>query len=238
MSTPLAISNPNIDALRRVPVFAVLDDAALARLAADCRRRRFDTTEQSLFHEGDDPGSLYVILSGHVHIRTVTPAGKFVHVAERGPGDQIGELALLDGAPRMADAITATPCEVLVLSRVAFLRSLEDNPKIALAIMCSLAERLREAARRLSLLEQQDVPGRVASLLVEQMESSGQKLPTGEIRLGLVRTHQQLADQIGAARESVTRALGELKRRHILRTEGRRLIIIDPKKLRAQTEDR
>jgi CRP-like cAMP-binding protein len=228
--------DPNIEALRRVPVFSVLEDEALARLASTCRRRRYEAAELPIFHEGDDPGSLYVILRGRVHIRTVTPAGKSIHVAERGPGDQIGELGLIDGAPRMADAVTASPAELLILGREAFLRCLEEQPKIAFAIMRSLSERLREAARRLALQEEQDIPGRVARLLLEQMESGGQTLSTGEILLTATRTHQQMAEQIGAARESVTRALGDLRRRKILRSEGRRLIIIDLKSLRLQVD--
>ena len=226
--------NPNVDALRRVPIFAHLENDALVRLAEHCRRRRFDTAEESLFHEGDDPGSLYIILVGTVHIRSVTPTGKTVHIAERGVGDQIGELSLLDNAPRMADAVTASPCELLVLGQDAFTRCIEEYPKIALAVMRSLAGRLREAARHLALQEEQDIAGRLSRLLLDHIDSRAPA--TGEVRLTRRQTHQQMADQIGAARESVSRALSDFRRLNIVRMQGREIVIVDLEKLRRQAE--
>ncbi len=228
--------DPNAVALAAVPMFAQVEEEALLQLASSCRRRRIDAAEVSLFHEGDEPGSLYVILQGEIHIRTATAAGKIVHIAERGPGDHIGELSLIDGAPRMADAVTASPCELLVLRREAFLQCVEQNSKIALAVMTALAERLREAARHLAAQEEMDVPGRVARLLLEMMTDHGSPLAKGEVKLTLRRTQQQMADQIGAARETVTRALADLKRLSIIRSEGRDIIVCDPKKLKQQAE--
>ena len=226
--------DPNVAALRRVPIFAGLEDDTLARLAQNCRRRHTEASEESLFLEGDDPGSLYVIVKGTVHIRTLTTTGKPVHIAERGPGDHIGELALLDGAPRMADAVTASPCDLLILSRDAFVRCVDTSPQIAHSIMRSLAARLREAARHQASQEEQDVTGRIARLLLDKIDHAA--ATGGDFPLKARQTHQQMADQIGAARESVSRALADLRRLNILRMEGHRIIVIDLKKLQRQAE--
>ncbi len=237
-ATGAAAADPNVAALRKVPIFAGVEPEALSLLAQNCRRQRIDASDVSVFHEGDEPGSLYVILRGAVHIRTIAPSGKSIHLAERGVGEHFGELALLDGAPRMADAVTIAPCEFLVLRREAFTRCVTTNPRIALGIMGALAQRLRESARHLTDREEQNVSGRLALLLLESASEHGAPVAGSpqEIRLTVRRTQQQMADQIGAARESVARALGELRRLKIVRTEGRDIVIQDRAKLKRHAE--
>src|SRR5947207_15257253 len=92
--------------LRQVPLFAGLDDESLEMLSLRCRRRSFGPRE-ALFRKGDAGQTLYVIVSGRVRIETLTPSGQVVQIAERVSGEAFGELALFDGKPRMADAVTA-----------------------------------------------------------------------------------------------------------------------------------
>jgi len=234
-ATTASSGDPIVGMLRSVPLFATLDDDARRELARHCRRR-VEAADVPLFHEGDEPGSLYVVLSGTVLIRSVTEAGRTVHLAQRGPGEQIGELSLLDGEPRMADAVTGSACELLVLRRDAFLRCLREHPDIALALLASLANRLREAAHHQEQREEQDVTGRLAILLLDWVERHGDRQPSGAIRLTIRRTHQQIAEQVGSARESVSRALAEMRRLGVVRTEGRDLIIQDLARLRRQAK--
>src|SRR5262245_42248277 len=96
----------NVKLLQQVPLFGGLDSESLEKLAQRSRRRRFQA-HQTLFHEGDPGYTLYVIISGRVNIQTLTSSGETVYLAQRGPGESVGEMAVIDGQPRMADAVTA-----------------------------------------------------------------------------------------------------------------------------------
>src|SRR5688572_4537009 len=110
-------------ALARVPIFAGLDEEHLRLLTATARRRTLKADE-ALFYEGDPGQTLYLVLSGEVKIQRFTPSGKVVVIALRGPGEHVGEMALLDGEPRSADAVTSAPTELLMLDRAEFIRCL------------------------------------------------------------------------------------------------------------------
>ena len=142
-------------------------------------------------------------------------------------------MALIDGHPRMADAVTVEPCDLLMLDREEFIRCVEENPRIALGVMASLAERLREAAVQQESQQRLDVLGRVSELLLELARTYGADDPAGGTRIGTRITQQEIAEQIGATRESVNRALSNLKKVGALRSQGRQWIVLSAKKLRA-----
>ena len=217
--------------LRQVPLFAGLEEAMLEMLAAHSRRRRFKAGE-TLFHVGDPGYTLYIILSGHIHIQTFTPAGEVVHQAQRGPGEHVGELALIDGKPRMADAVVAQECDLLMLDHADLIGCIEQSPKMALSIMSCLADRLRQAADHLESRQGLDVLGRLARLLLQLAEEHGQEDPSGGKRIRIKLSQQTLADQVDATRESVNRALSSLKEAGAIRYEGRTIIILNVNKLR------
>lgn len=217
--------------LQKIPLFAGLDAPSLQALAAQCRRRRFRAGE-ALFHEGDAGHTLYLIVSGRINIQTVLPSGEIVHLAQRGPGEHFGELSLIDGKPRMADAMTAEASDLLMLDRSAFIRCVEQSPQIALSIMAELADRLRQAGDQLESHKGLDVLGRLSEAILELAKSHGTAAPSGGTRIGVRVTQQEIADQIGATRESVNRALTSLKRVGAIRFEGRTMIVTSLNKLR------
>ena len=94
-------AGPLVESLARIPFFAGLDQAALERVAAGTRTRRFRRGE-IIFHAGDPGNALYIIVSGDVKISLPSEEGDEAILATIGPGDVFGELALLDGAPRSA----------------------------------------------------------------------------------------------------------------------------------------
>jgi CRP/FNR family cyclic AMP-dependent transcriptional regulator len=210
--------------LRRVPVFESLDERSLEMLAGRSRRRRFPSGD-TLFHEGEPGHTLYVVVSGRVRIQTLTAAGEIVHIATRGPGETVGEMSLIDGKDRMADAVIAESADLLMLHRSDFERCLEVSPRMALAIMGCLADRLREAADQLERLQSQDVLGRVAGALLELARDGEGYRPVRVVQ-------QELADEIGAARESVNRALSRLRGSGAIDSKGRTVTITDPDRLR------
>jgi CRP/FNR family cyclic AMP-dependent transcriptional regulator len=216
--------------LRTVPLFAGLSDAELEALLARMRRRTY-RPGVTLFVYGDEGDRLYIILSGTVQVQRETGAGHTVHLGMRGPGDHFGEMALLDeDGQRMADAVTASPCELLTLDRAGFREYLRSSPGFAQAIISLLARRLREAADQMESRRELDVTGRLAEALLQLRETEGEATSGTAVRLTKPRTHQQLAEIVGATRESVTRALDDLRAIKAIRTEGRPtfIVIMDP----------
>lgn len=214
--------------LRQVPMFADVDEAMLETLVSHSHRRRYKAGA-TLFYEGEHGHTLYLILSGYVHIQTVTSSGETVHIARRGPGEQIGELAMLTNRPRMADAVAAEDCELLMLHHDDFLRCLEKSPKLALRIMGNLAERLQEAADQLKQQQKLDVLGRLAYQLLrmptEEAPGGGKRI-VGDINQGA------LALQIGTTRATLNKMLGRLEESGAIRRDGRRIVLLKERSLR------
>lgn len=230
------IDNPNLPLLRQVPLFAQLDDSLLVQIAT-CTRRRRVRADVTLFLRGDPGQTLFIIVSGTVRIARPTAAGRTVHLAQRGPGEHFGEMALIDGKPRMADAVTASACEMLLLDREDFLHCLHQSPQIAVAVMAALAERLREAADQQESHQEQDVLGQLAEALLTEIAClpEGQR---GNARLLRISYHrQELAEQIGTTPESVSRAISSLCDARITEKAGRNTLhIINLPKLRERAQ--
>ena len=226
----------DVELLARVPLLADLDPVALKALAQVCRRRRFRAGD-ALFHQGDPGLTLYLIIEGRVRIERVTPSGKTIVLAHRGPGEHVGEMALLDGEPRSADAVTVEPCDVLMLDREAFMEHIARSPAVALNLMASLARRLRQAAAQVESLQELDVLGRVSAVLLDLVKTCGEPNPGGGQRITIKVTQQEIAEQIGATRVSVNKALGRLKDVRALRTVEGHLVITDPARLQSYCAD-
>lgn len=218
--------------LKQVPLFAGLDDETLRLLEASCRQRTF-ASGVALFHEGDPGHTLYIILSGYVNIEKLTSEGRTVHLARRGPGEHVGEMALLDDQPRSASAVShdTSPCTLLTLQRQEFLRCLELSPTIALNIIRSLILRLRESGEHALRHETLDVMGRLAIFLLEEAETQGAPDPAGGVRLAKI-SEQALAERIGTTRESVSRKLSRLAEVGAIWRDGRAIIVRNKAKLR------
>ena len=226
-----------MSALRDVPLFQELDEPALQEVASLTRHRAY-LPQTALFHAGDPGHMLYIIVTGQVRIEKVSASGEMIHLASRGRGDHFGELALLDGKPRMASVVTVSDCVCLTIEREAFQQCLRNAPSVSSQIMATLAERLREAADALEAVQELDVLGRLCKALLELTPDYGPNIDgasnadrgTAEITLRI--THQQLGDRIGATRESVTRALSGLRKTGLVRTRGSSLTLLDPEALR------
>ena len=206
-------NNPNEAAalLKKVPIFAHVSAEALSLLARSVRRRRFRTGE-TLFFAGDPGHTLYVIVSGSVKICRNTPEGDRVIIALFGPDQFFGEMSLLDGKPRSADAVVAEAAEFLMLDRERFAAVLRENATMALEMLAEMADRLRRADDSVSISSGLSIGGRVARELLELAHLYGEDLPGGARRIGRKVTQQEIAEMVRCTRESVNKALGGLKR--------------------------
>jgi CRP/FNR family transcriptional regulator, cyclic AMP receptor protein len=222
--------------LRKIQFLARVEDAILERISKGVRKRVYKPNT-ALFHEGEPGHLLFLVASGWVRIEKITPNNQTLVIARRGPGTQLGEMALFDGSPRMADAVTDTECELLTVDRQIFLDCLTSSPTASLAVMASLAEMVRNAGANLESFRSLDTLGRVAELLLSYCESHGELIGKGAIRITRRITHQSMADQVGVVRETVTRALSVLTTSGAIAKEGSLIIVKRPDKLRQLIEE-
>lgn len=208
--------------LAKVPFFAGVAEAELETLARSLQRRSVRGGKAVFRH--DDPGSsLYVIESGVVKVQRTSPEGREVILAILGPGDFFGELALLDGEPRSADAIAREDCTLLVLEREDFLAFLDKEPGVATKLLAALSRRLRRTDQLVQDAAFLDVPARLARALLQLAESP-------EATTGL--TQSELAAMVGASRESVNRWLQFYRRRGLIDSATGSIRVLQPEELR------
>jgi len=137
-----------LDAIRSVPLFGSLDDEA-ARALRDLLRIRDVAAGVPLFRAGDDGDAMYLIESGRVRIAITDDDKKEITLAELAQGDFFGEMAIIDGKQRSADAIVAEAARLAVLSRENFLRFIRNNPTVALEMLSATFGRLRRTDKLL-----------------------------------------------------------------------------------------
>lgn len=223
--------------IRQLAIFAELDDAAIRQLAARCVVRDFGAG-RVLFSTGDECRGLYVIESGRVRIYRTSPDGKEQVLHIEGPGRPVAELPLFDGGVYPASAITAEPARLIFLAMDDFEAMYRAHPDIAHAIIRALGKRLRHLVRVTETLAFHDVTARLAMLLVGYAERASTGTVDG-IELKLDRTQEELSLEIGTARESVSRAMRQLKHMGLIEAVARnRVRIPSLAKLRQRAQGR
>jgi len=223
---------PLVALLRRIPLFAELHDDALLQLARRCIARSF-AAGHVLFTAGEECRGLYMIETGRVRIYRTDPTGREQVLHVEGPGRTVAELPLFDGGPYPASAITIEDATLVFLPRAAFEYLYRNQPDIAHAVIRALGRRLRHLVHLTETLAFRDVAARLAMLLVGYAERGGIATRDG-IEIELDRTQEELAHEIGTARESVSRAMKQLRRKDLIKPlERNRLLIPDVQRLRA-----
>lgn len=204
--------------LGKVPLFASLDEGELAEIAAASALRSF-SKHSIVITEGDTSNSLYVILRGEVKVFVSDVNGKANTINRLGPGDYFGELSLIDEQPRAASIQALTKCQMLILSRPYFVHYLEENPRVAIRLLQGMGQRLRSTTDHAKGLALMDVFGRIANLLLTSAIDEGGRLITPAL------TQQEIAEQVGASREMVSRILKDLRAGDYIALEGKRIIV-------------
>jgi CRP/FNR family cyclic AMP-dependent transcriptional regulator len=210
------------DVVRQAPLFAALDDEAAAALRATMARSEI-LRGQVLFHEGDPGDRLYVIVDGKVKLGRASGDGRENLLAVLGPGEMFGELSLFDPGPRNA---TAT-----AIADTSLITWLTGRPDVARQLLRALARRLRRTNENLADLVFSDVPGRVAKALLDLSERFGRPTDDG-LRVAHDLTQEELAQLVGASRETVNKALADFASRGWLRLEARAVVLIDVERMR------
>jgi CRP-like cAMP-binding protein len=217
------------EVIRKAPLFTALDDAAAASLLANMVSVKI-SKGSVLFAEGDEGDQLYVIAEGKLKLGTSSGDGRENLLSILGPGEMFGELSLFDPGPRTSTATAVTDAKLLSLGQEKLLPWLAENPKVALQLLARLAQRLRRTNEAVGDLVFSDVPGRVAKALIDLGERFGKKTEEG-LFVHHDLTQEELAQLVGASRETVNKALADFAGRNWLKLDGRAVLITDFERL-------
>ncbi len=215
-------SAPTIDgALQKCFLFQALNDQARAEIAARAHRRRF-AAGAAIFRAGDPGQSMMAIATGTVRISLPTVPGREVVLADLGPGEVFGEVALLDGKDRSANASALSTCELLELERRDVLPFLAERPEVCVRLLALLCDRLRRADQRMSDIAFLDIPARIARTLLARIGDPSERRPKPKLAL----SQGELAAMVGASRENVNRHLRDWQRRGILESRSGWIVVL------------
>lgn len=189
--------------------------------------RRAFAADELLIREGDPADFVHVIVTGWVRVSTVLPDGRELVYALRGPGDVLGDLAALHGWERTASVRSLEPTAVAQLTAAQFQSCLRNRPEIGIALIKTLAVRLREAELARVGTVSLDISHRLARHLAGLMAERGQPSPDG-IVIATPFTQEEIANQLGASRRAVARAMAMLRARGVLTTGRRRIVVNRP----------
>jgi len=221
---------PQEDTVVRVaPLFAALDDAQAASLRASMDSVKI-AKGGILFREGDEGEHVYVIVDGKLKLGTSSTDGRENLLSILGPGEMFGELSLFDPGPRTSTATAVTDAKLLSLSHEKLIPWLKGNPEVSLHLLARLAQRLRRTNEAVGDLVFSDVPGRVAKALIDLGARFGKQTDEG-LYVHHDLTQEELAQLVGASRETVNKALADFAGRNWLKLDGRAVLITDLERL-------
>jgi CRP/FNR family cyclic AMP-dependent transcriptional regulator len=215
------------------PLFAALDAEA-----ADALRSSMVEVKAKkgavIFAEGEPGDRLYVITTGKVTLGHKAKDGRETLLGVLGPGEMFGELSLFDPGTRTATAVALTDVKLLGLSRDSLRPWLTGRPEVALKLLQALAQRLRRTEDAMADLVFSDVPGRVAKALLALSDKFG-VFKNGELYIEHDMTQEELAQLVGASRETVNKALAEFVNRGWMRVEQRSVTIVDLERIQRRS---
>lgn len=209
---------------RNHPIFGILGPELLRQLQSHARLKTIERTT-TVFAKGDPGTSLFAILEGQVKVISFSEQGKYAVFNVLSAGDIFGEIALLDGGERTADVIAITDCKLLVIERRDFLPLVHSRPDIAQKLIEVLCERLRKTSRQVEEVMFLDLSAKLARALLRLKESSGgQKIAL---------TQSEIAQIIGASRESTNKQLRDWENLNWIQLERGEIVLIDTESLAA-----
>ncbi len=221
------------DVLRQAPLFNGLDEDASGALEASMSTVTLRRGE-ILFAEGDEGDQLYVVIEGKIKLGRRSIDGRENLIAILGPGQMFGELSFFDPGPRSATATAVTDVEMRSLGHSALNPVIRSHPDVAYALLNQLAGRLRRTNEVVGDLVFSDVPGRVSKALLDLASRFGRQADDG-IHVNHDLTQEELAQLVGASRETVNKALADFASRGWIRLEPRSVIILDLERLKRRS---
>jgi CRP-like cAMP-binding protein len=188
-----------------------------------------------IFSRGDAPESIQLVIEGRVSIREATPDGRSLTLALFGPGEVFGEVGVIDGERRSADAFADVDTRLFVVERKQFLACIEQHPALAIRAMQTLCTRLRKTNALVSGMAFNSARARVAQRLLTLTKGATDVQPgSRELKM----TGQELADYCALTRESVSKQLARWREQGIVALARGRIAVINMAALEAAAVDR
>ncbi|MBO0840495.1 MAG: Crp/Fnr family transcriptional regulator [Sciscionella sp.] len=217
------------ETLARAGIFQGVEPAAAEALAQELEPVEFPRGHV-IFNEGEPGDRLFIIASGKVKIGKKAPDGRENLLAIHGPSDMFGELSLFDPGPRTSTITAVTDVRAYTLGRPQLRKWIANRPEIAEMLLRVIARRLRRTNNMLADMIFTDVPGRVAKALLQFAQKFGSQ-EAGILRVTHDLTQEEIAQLVGASRETVNKALADFAHRGWVRLEGKSVLILDPERL-------
>ena len=215
--------------IRKAPLFSALDDEAAESLLQSMVSLKLNKG-QVLFKEGQEGDRLFVIVQGKIKLGTASGDGRENLLSILGPGEMFGELSLFDPEPRASTAPAVTDSRLVSLAHDAVIGLVTSHPQTSLELLRRLAQRLRKSNEVLADLVFADVPGRVAKAIMELGERFGVQKDDG-LHVNHDLTQEELAQLVGASRETVNKALADFAARGWVKLEPRAVLVTDVERI-------
>jgi CRP/FNR family transcriptional regulator, cyclic AMP receptor protein len=223
-------------ALMVSPLFDAMQPTELDGILNFASERRY-RRGQTIFQRGDDGSALMAVLRGRVRISSVSGEGKEVTLNVISPGEIFGEIALLDGQPRSADASAIEETLLLVVERRHFLPFVRQNVDLVLRLLSVLCGRLRQTSTALEEIALLDLPVRLARVLLKLAVDYGRPGPGGT-RIDLKLSQRDLSNLVAASRESVNKQLRAWRQHNVVDLEDGFIVLRRPAELERLTDVR
>ena len=215
--------------LSRAGIFQGVDATAVNNLIKDMETVRFPRGT-TIFDEGEPGDRLYIITAGKVKLARHASDGRENLLTIMGPSDMFGELSIFDPGPRTSSAVCVTEGRAATRDSAMLNRWVSEHPEIAQQLLRVLARRLRRTNANLADLIFTDVPGRVAKTLLQLANRFGVQEGSA-LRVNHDLTQEEIAQLVGASRETVNKALATFAHRGWIRLEGKSVLIVDTEHL-------
>ena len=215
--------------IRQAPLFSALDDEDAHSLRDSMVALKLNKG-QTLFKEGQEGDRLYVVVHGKIKLGRSSSDGRENLLSILGPGEMFGELSLFDPEPRTSTATAVTDARLVSLAHDAVIGLVTSSPQTSLELLRRLAQRLRKSNEVLADLVFADVPGRVAKAIMDLGQRFGVEKDDG-FHVNHDLTQEELAQLVGASRETVNKALADFAARGWLKLEPRAVLVTDTERL-------
>lgn len=215
--------------LSRAGVFQGVDPEAVQALLTELETVRFPRGT-TIFNEGEPGDRLYIIIDGKVKLARHSSDGRENLLTIMGPSDMFGELSIFDPGPRTSSAVCVTEVTAASMNSDLLHQWIDDHPDISAQLLRMLARRLRRTNNSLADLIFTDVPGRVAKALLQLANRFGTQ-EGANLRVTHDLTQEEIAQLVGASRETVNKALATFAHRGWIRLEGKSVLIVDTESL-------
>jgi len=207
--------------LSQVDLFNGLSSLQLDEVASIVSHKKYKKGEL-VFADGDDGIGFYIVISGRVKVYKVSPEGKEQIMHIFGPGQPFAEVPVFEGSRYPANAEALDHCRLFFFPKKDFVKSIQANPSLAMNMLASLSQRLKQFSHLIESLSLKEVPGRLASYLLYLSDKNGSM---DEFELDIAKS--QLASLLGTIPETLSRIFTRLSQKELVNIQGPKIVILD-----------